>query len=842
MAQQAIEGTFHQPLARMAAALLSFVVCAAALAAPPATMSFQGYLTGSGGAPVTGNQAIVFRLYDVAAGGAALWTETQPSVAVSAGIYNVTLGALTPMALPFDAPYFLGITVGAESEMTPRLPLASVGYAFRAREADTVAATAIADASLTAAKFASSGCGNGQVLQYNGSAWVCATISGGGGSVTSVGTGSGLTGGPITTTGTINLAATQLLPTVACSPGQVPRWSGSAWTCAAGSSTTLVQGGNAFGAAATIGTTDNQAVSIVANNIVGLRIAPNATGPVIVGGHSGNTVAAGVAAAVVGGGGTSGTSDPITFSSCGLTCANLVTDHGGTIGGGVGNQAGDDAGTSSDRAYATVGGGLRNFATGRAATISGGLGNTASGNGSIVSGGSGNFASGGNSHVGGGDSNTASGSGTTVGSGFLNQASGAYAVVGGGFINQATGSRAMVPGGVQNRASGASSFAAGTRAKTETGGSPHNGAFVWADSNDFDFLSTAHDEFSVRAVGGVRFVTAIDGSGSPAAQVTIDNTATLTPNNISLPAVSTSTAGAIRKGADRFLHNFGTLNTFLGVNAGNYTMTGIGQVGVGAGALGASSSGDANTAVGFNALQANTSGANNTAVGSTALAANTSGANNTGLGAGALAQIAGANNSNTGVGGSALLFLTAGSFNTAVGYNAGNGLATGSSNIYVGASAGSAAESSTTRIGGSQSRAFIAGVRGATTGTADAIAVMVDSAGQLGTVSSSVLVKDAVADMGDATAALMKLRPVTFRYAEYGPDSRLQYGLIAEEVDQVYPGLVAKRKDGSAETVMYHFLPPMLLNELQKQQRKIEKQAGEIAELRKMITELAARR
>ena len=71
----------------------------------------------------------------------------------------------------------------------------------------TLSTAQIANASVTAAKLASNSCTNGQVLQYNGSAWVCATpaASSGGGTVTSITAGSGLTGGTITTTGTIGL-------------------------------------------------------------------------------------------------------------------------------------------------------------------------------------------------------------------------------------------------------------------------------------------------------------------------------------------------------------------------------------------------------------------------------------------------------------------------------------------------------------------------------------------------------------------------------------------------------------------------------------------------------------
>jgi hypothetical protein len=73
-------------------------------------------------------------------------------------------------------------------------------------------------------------CSVNEVPRWSGSAWTCAAATG---TVTSVATGTGLTGGPITGSGTIDLAATQLLPPTACGVNEVPRWSGSAWICAA---------------------------------------------------------------------------------------------------------------------------------------------------------------------------------------------------------------------------------------------------------------------------------------------------------------------------------------------------------------------------------------------------------------------------------------------------------------------------------------------------------------------------------------------------------------------------------------------------------------------------------
>jgi hypothetical protein len=271
----------------------------------------------------------------------------------------------------------------------------------------------------------------------------------------------------------------------------------------------ILQGGNTLGAAMSVGTNDNNSFSILANNVAALRVFPTATSPNLIGGYAGNSVTAGVAAAVVSGGGSSGTFDLNTGAPCGVSCTNRVTDHGGSVGGGVGNQAGNATGTAIDAPYATVGGGLSNAASNFSSTVSGGYFNSASSNFSTVGGGHVNTASGGYSTVSGGTNNTAIGLYSTVGGGYTNTAGGNYSTVGGGY---------------GTTASGAYSFAAGRQAKTQTAGaSPvvHDGAFVWADFNFVDFNSTAANEFSARATGGVRFVTAINGTGVPTAGVTV---------------------------------------------------------------------------------------------------------------------------------------------------------------------------------------------------------------------------------------------------------------------------------------------------------------------------------
>jgi hypothetical protein len=108
--------------------------------------------------------------------------------------------------------------------------------------------------------------------------------------------------------------------------------------------------------------------------------------------------------------------------------------------------------------------------------------------------------------------------------------------------------------------------------------------------------------------------------------------------------------------------------------------------------------------------------------------------------------------------------------------------------------------------------------------------VEVSSTGQLGIVMSSVRYKRDIRNMGDASARLMKLRPVTFRYKS-DPAGALQYGLVAEEVAELYPELVTHGPDGKVMTMRYSMLSAMLLNELQKQARENERQVGQIQRL-----------
>jgi hypothetical protein len=259
--------------------------------------------------------------------------------------------------------------------------------------------------------------------------------------------------------------------------------------------------------------------------------------------------------------------------------------------------------------------------------------------------------------------------------------------------------------------------------------------------------------------------------------------------------------------------------------------------------LKSNTSGSYNTGNGAGALQANTTGQYNTASGYQALFSNTLGVENVATGVSAMRRNT-SGRYNVAHGNSTLFGLTTGYRNVALGHQAGYAVTTGSDNIIIGGlNQGTASDSGVTRIGTSayQKKAFIAGIRGVTTGASDAVMVMVDSQGQLGTISSSRRFKEDIQPMGSVSERLYGLRPVTFRYKQpYDDGSKpVQFGLVAEEVAQVFPELVVYDKDGKPETVSYHLLATLLLNELQKEHRVAEVQANRIASLEKQVAVLA---
>ncbi len=349
--------------------------------------------------------------------------------------------------------------------------------------------------------------------------------------------------------------------------------------------------------------------------------------------------------------------------------------------------------------------------------------------------------------------------------------------------------------------------------------------------------------------------------------------------NLDLLDTSSDLVGVLTKGGSRFLHNFGVDNTFVGSGAGNTSLTGQSNTGVGTGTLLDNTTGGANAALGAFALRLNTTGFDNSAFGFAALGSNTTGYTNSAFGYIALASNAtgfhnsafgyqalstnttgfdnaafglsalesnttgsynsafgmatlysnATGSSNAAFGYDALGLLTSGDQNIALGSYAGANLTAGSRNIYIG-NYGASSESNTIRIGSAQVATFIAGISGAT--SAGGVAVLVNSQGQLGTTTSSRRYKEGTTDLSEESDVLMKLRPVAFYYKpECDETHTRQYGLVAEEVAEVAPQLVVFDSAGAPQTVHYHFVNAMLLNEVQKQRSHIQDLEARLARL-----------
>jgi hypothetical protein len=319
---------------------------------------------------------------------------------------------------------------------------------------------------------------------------------------------------------------------------------------------------------------------------------------------------------------------------------------------------------------------------------------------------------------------------------------------------------------------------------------------------------------------------------------------------------------AVNPAPDGALPNF---NTAEGDFALQTLTTGIGNTAVGFGALFSNTTASQNTAIGGGALLENTTGFQNVAVGVTALFSNTIGFHNTAIGIAALfSNTTGNHNtangdltllanttgsSNTVQGAHALTTNTIGNLNIALGVAAGENL-TGDNNIDI-SNGGVVAEANTIRIGNqvlftdreglmhpAHSTTFIAGISGA---TVSGSAVVVNSDGQLGVSPSSARFKDQIKPMDNASEAILALKPVTFRYKkEIDSAGTPQFGLVAEDVEQVNPDLVVRDKKGKAYTVRYDAVNAMLLNEFLKEHRKVHELEANAARQQKQIEALAA--
>ena len=549
-------------LTRVLVAVLACGAVAVHAQALTPAFTYQGELR-SAGTPANASFDMEFRLYSTPSGSGQIGpVVTRLAVPVTNGLFSVPLD--------FGAAQFAGdrqwleIAIrpaggGAYETLSPRSEVTAAPYAWSAAVAlaNSVTTTSLVDGAVQAADIAAGAVGTTQInpaqvqrrvsgtcsgtqgvqsVNADGTV-VCGSFAGGAGTVTSIATGAGLTGGPITASGTISVAPGGIGGELV-NPAQVQlRVSGS---CAGvGRMTAVSETGGVFcvpdldtgvdtvnvsgGLTRTLaGRTLNLGTdSTIQRRTAGSSLSCPA-GQVLQAVAADGTPSCVSAWLASGNGGLSatlsylGTSDatPLNLRSnnvqigrieslalpgpAGGATANVqfgspenliaVDVRGATISGG-GARAGDSEPDLTLEApnrvrghYGTVGGGYSNTVGSPGstpldaafATVAGGRGNTATAIDSVISGGRNNFVRGDTAVVGGGFGNSASLASSVVGGGDRNTASGAAATVGGGFFNCAGGHF---------------SWAGGSSAKVRPGsdsGDPGVGCTGVASSGDAD--------------------------------------------------------------------------------------------------------------------------------------------------------------------------------------------------------------------------------------------------------------------------------------------------------------------------------------------------------------------
>lgn len=227
-----------------------------------------------------------------------------------------------------------------------------------------------------------------------------------------------------------SLAAGYRLPQ-GCGNGQIAEWGGTAWVCAEddtgiGAYWALTGNSGTNPAIHFLGTSDNQALELRVNGARALRLEPNASSPNLAGGYSDNSVAAGVAGATISGGGRSGAPNQVTadYGTVAGGGGNIAGGNDATVAGGWSNSAigmsavtGGGRSNEADGILSVIGGGESNLVSGSYGTIGGGYDIAVGGAYATVSGGSVNAADGSYATIGGGESNRVTDDYSTVGGG-----------------------------------------------------------------------------------------------------------------------------------------------------------------------------------------------------------------------------------------------------------------------------------------------------------------------------------------------------------------------------------------------------------------------------------------
>jgi hypothetical protein len=399
--------------------------------------------------------------------------------------------------------------------------------------------------------------------------------------------------------------------------------------------------------------------------------------------------------------------------------------------------------------------------------------------------------------------------------------------------------------------------AEGTKALQSLTTGSANTAVGW-----FSLFSNAGGSFNTAAGGGTLLFNTGDQNTAFGAAALLFNTTGINNTAVGVDALLNNTIAEENTATGAFALNNNTegdFNTATGAFALWVNTIGERNTATGDSAMFSNTTGNRNTATGNAALGQNTTGHDNTAMGSGALAANSVANSNTATGVGALANSNTDNNtatgfnalfnatgpSNTAYGFSALSNNTTGGFNTASGFSALLNNTTGSANIALGDSAGLNVTTASDVIcigAGVQGEnvdnsCYIGNIFGST--SSNGVAVLVNSNGRLGTMTSSARFKDEIKPMNNASEALFSLNPVTFRYKKgVDPQGIRQFGLVAEEVEKVNPDLIVRDKEGKPYSVRYDQVNAMLLNEFLKEHKAFTEEHRTVQEQQATITQL----
>lgn len=267
--------------------------------------------------------------------------------------------------------------------------------------------------------------------------------------------------------------------------------------------------------------------------------------------------------------------------------------------------------------------------------------------------------------------------------------------------------------------------------------------------------------------------------------------------SIYLPTPAANGDGAIYTAGNRLIQEWNTSNLFVG-RAGNLN-TNTTCVGVGLNALANANGVYFSTAVGVDACAAATSGAHTlTALGRSALIANTTGIQN-----------------------------------IAIGYNAASAITTTSGNIHIG-NVGVLGDTAVIKIGTSQTSCAIAGISGRT--SSSGIATYINASGVLGTTTSSARFKQDIKSVDKSFSdKIYQMEVVEFSYKD-DKDHRKQFGMTAEQVNDIMPEIVVHEDDDPTKAVyaiQYHLLTPLIIKELQEQKKRIDQLETQIQSLLK---------